>query len=100
MMVLTLSGSKVDEITFFADPRRCPAASVFPETHLADKDGFDVKWTPPLRGHFRTLAQTTQLPSSTTRTRFSLRGLDCEKHVNTRRFCCRRPAEVCQQTLP
>src|SRR5439155_22013500 len=31
-------------------------------THLADKDGFDVKWKPPFRGHSRTLAQTRALP--------------------------------------
>ena len=49
MMVLTLSGSKVDEITFFADPA-CPPASVFPNT-VADKDGLDVKWRPPFSGH-------------------------------------------------
>src|SRR5205807_6743523 len=31
-------------------------------THLADKDGFDMKWKPPFRGHSGTLAQATSLP--------------------------------------
>src|SRR5207247_4462505 len=30
-------------------------------THLADKDGFDVKWKPPFRGHSRTLAHASDL---------------------------------------
>ena len=60
MMVLALSGDKVDEITSSQTPR-CPAASVFPNTS-SDKDGFDVKWTPPLRDHSGTLAQPSVVP--------------------------------------
>ena len=42
MMVLTLSGSKVDEITFFADPAAArPLRSS--RTHPADKGRNDVK---------------------------------------------------------